>query len=296
MLTALSDALCYRLALRAHANAADTTIGAGEQGFDRDAYVNWRRKELETQFAEAFPPSLVAGKDIVDFGAGTGALSFYAARLNANSVRGVDLSADDIDSARAAQAKRTDETPVSFIHATKADAIPLNDDCCDVILCFDVVEHIIDYEAIFAEWRRILRPGGAVAVWWVPYFHPYGHHVEALAPVPWAHAIFPERSLLRTCARIYDSPAFAPRHWDLDENGRKKPNKWKSMTALPTLNKLTINAFERCMEELGFHIERRELHPFSGGGVKSAISRLFTKLPVTQEFFTAHAVYLWRAP
>lgn len=41
-----------------------------------------------------------------------------------------------------------------------ADAIPLRDACCDVVVCSWVVEHLDDPARVFAEIRRVLAPGG----------------------------------------------------------------------------------------------------------------------------------------
>jgi SAM-dependent methyltransferase len=43
-----------------------------------------------------------------------------------------------------------------------ATALPLRHDCADVIVCSEVLEHIVDDRAAFAEISRALRPGGAL--------------------------------------------------------------------------------------------------------------------------------------
>jgi SAM-dependent methyltransferase len=43
-----------------------------------------------------------------------------------------------------------------------ATALPLRPDCVDVIVCSEVLEHIVDDRAAFAEISRVLRPGGAL--------------------------------------------------------------------------------------------------------------------------------------
>jgi hypothetical protein len=129
-----------------------------------------------------------------------------------------------------------------------------------------------------------------VLIWWCPWYHPYGHHIESLVPLPWIHAVFPERVLTRTCARIYDLPEFEPRIWDLDERGRKKPNKWRALRRLPDVNRLTIGRFERECDAAGFRIARRRVTGF-GGSRAAKLTRVLTGLPGLREFFSAHVTY-----
>ena len=52
-------------------------------------------------------------------------------------------------------------------------------------------------------------------------------------------------------------PEFKPRIWDIDANGKKKPNKWLDMKTLPEVNKLTMGDFERLAQLVGFAIQRK---------------------------------------
>ena len=100
---------------------------------------------------------------------------------------------------------------------------------------------------ILRDWYRILRPGGRCPIEWFPYKGPWGPHMEALFPIPWAHVIFGERPMFRAAEMIYDSPDDVPRHWDLDENGNKKPNKWRAYSSFEEqgyINNLMYPHFE----------------------------------------------------
>jgi SAM-dependent methyltransferase len=46
--------------------------------------------------------------------------------------------------------------------AMSATAVPLRDGCADAIVCSEVLEHVVDDRAAFAEISRVLRPGGSV--------------------------------------------------------------------------------------------------------------------------------------
>lgn len=230
---------------------------------------------------------------MLDFGCGSGELSRLVAALGVRSVTGIDLDSSLIERARTAQPVRDGVQP-RFICATSADAIDLPDASMDAVLCFDVLEHVLHYREIAREWRRVLRPGGRVLIWWMPWLHPYGHHVESLIPVPWAHVLWAEDVLVETCARIYDSPSFEPRVWDLEPDGRKKPNKWRAMRELPCLNRLTIRRFEATCRQAGLRVERRVIAGFAGSRA-ARLTAVLTRVPVLREFFASSVVYELRS-
>jgi ubiquinone/menaquinone biosynthesis C-methylase UbiE len=100
---------------------------------------------------------LRAGEVVLDPGCGTG---WQAAGLRRAApdvvVIGVDLSAGMLDRARAAGA-----WPL-----LQADAgrLPLAAGSVDLVVSRGVLHHLPDVPAALAEWRRVLRPGGAVVV------------------------------------------------------------------------------------------------------------------------------------
>lgn len=289
----LATDICYavsrRMVLRRDASEA-RRAGSGRQVFDADEYRTWRAHELRQQFMEHFTEGDVRGRDVVDFGCGEGDLSFVMAGLGVKSITGIEVSEPHLSSAR--QRARCQNLPLTprFQLGQRTDAVELPTASVDVLLCFDVLEHIMEYERIVAEWYRILRPQGRVLIWWVPWWHPYGPHIESLVPIPWCHVLFPERALLATCARVYDMPEFRPRVWDMDSNGRKKANKWKSMTALPEVNKLTMGRFERLCRRVGLRIRSRRQRGF-GSSVPARMTHLFLKVPRLREYFTSSVVY-----
>jgi SAM-dependent methyltransferase len=52
-----------------------------------------------------------------------------------------------------------------------ADALPVRDGACDLVLCTEVLEHVPDPARALAEVGRILRPGG-VAIVTTPFLYP----------------------------------------------------------------------------------------------------------------------------
>jgi len=303
----VSAEICYRLArqlvLRHQANdsgngttdaAADSKADASS--FDRTAYQDFRKSELEEQFTRHFSTDLVKGKDVIDFGCGGGELSFYLATQGVNSIRGTEVSEEQLELAKTQTAEQSMPVTPDFHLCNDTATIDEPDGSYDVLLCFDVLEHILDYKTIIPEWWRILRDDGVILVWWMPYYHPYGHHVYSLLPLPWVHAVLPEQTIIDACAKIYDMPEYSPRLWDLDEDGNKKANRWKTLNELPTLNKLSINRFERMCTDLGFVFDRREYCPMASSGLANTISSAMVKLPYMNEFFSSCVIYEIRKP
>jgi len=285
--------LCLNLSKKMVLDRRPGEAGANPATFDADGYHRWRVKELRKQFTDHFAAAELAGRDILDFGCGSGALSMLAIEAGAGSVTGIDLSAELIEQAKDICLRRNLDKQPGFLVASDPKRIELRDDSIDIILCFDVLEHIIDYREIIPEWRRVLRANGRVFIWWVPWLNPYGHHLESLVPLPWAHVFFSDRVLIDTCARIYDLPEFKPRIWDLDGEGKKKPNKWRELDRLPDLNRLTISRFEEICGRVGLKCERRDIFGFGGSRV-ARLTRGLTHFPVLREFFCSRVIYSLR--
>ncbi len=288
-MTMISEAL-FRLSKRRLQNTTPTSVAGNPSTFDSNSYQQWRQIELEKQFLENFNPTDVSGKDVLDFGCGSGDLSFLVAKFGPKSVTGTELNANLLLSATRRVERESFPFPMTFVVAGDSKVIDLPASSMDVILCFDVLEHILDYGEIIQEWHRVLRPGGKVLIWWVPWFHPYGHHIHPLVPLPWVHCFFSDKTLIEVCARIYDMPTFKPRLWDQDENGNKRLNKWKSLKELPDVNRLTIGRFERTCKRLGFHIEYRKTAGFEQARLPWATG-MMSRMPIIQEFFCSHVVY-----
>lgn len=117
---------------------------------------------------------LRAGDRVLDLGCGEGRHIITACTLADISAVGVDLSTGDIDVAR--QRFRELDTAGNprrqpWFAAVDARRLPFADASFDRIICSEVLEHIVDYEQVLDEIRRILRPGGLLAVS-VPRFFP----------------------------------------------------------------------------------------------------------------------------
>jgi SAM-dependent methyltransferase len=287
MINRIAEEVVFRLSMRTHAGNGQSDLSHRAATFSADGYDEWRHQSLKAQFEQYFQWNQIAGKRVLDFGCGSGSLSLLCAQHGARSVVGIDLSRNNISRARSLAART--EAKLDFILEESTTGISLPDNSVDVILCFDVMEHVMNYEALIAEWARVLAPGGCVLIWWSVWWHPYGHHMQTMIPLPWVHVFMSDESLLRIGARIYDTPQFKPRIWHFDDQGVRKPNPYSGRVVFDDLNKLTIGRFDKTVGKAGLRVRRKQIDPFTGSGF-ATLKKLLARSPLP-DFFCSCAVY-----
>ena len=100
--------------------------------------------------------ALTAGGEILEIGTGTGGM------LHALIERGLHVRGVEIDSALIAESRKWfGELPVQQVSGVE---LPFADASFDLVLSFDVFEHIRDSDAHLREVSRVLRPGGRYLV------------------------------------------------------------------------------------------------------------------------------------
>jgi len=140
--------------------------------------VGWRRRAITR--ADIRP-----GMTLLDVGAGTGDLSFAAAARGAEVIA-IDLSPGML----AVLARRSTDAQRARIRPLvgNAESLPLPDASVDRIVTAFTVRNVGDLGRAFAEFRRVLRPGGRAVV--LELSHPpgaafarlYAFYFERIAP------------------------------------------------------------------------------------------------------------------
>ena len=104
------------------------------------------------------------GEVVLDLGSGGGIDVLLSARRvgPTGKAYGVDFTAEMLDLARR-NAADAGAVNVEFLEGT-IDAVPLPDGSVDVIISNCVVNLATDKQAVFAEMRRLLRPGGRIGI------------------------------------------------------------------------------------------------------------------------------------
>ena len=102
-----------------------------------------------------FVRGLGESRRALDLGGGDGRL---AAELQAEELTIADVSGVALDRART-------RMPGARLERVEPDApLPLPDSELDLVLCVDVLEHVRDVQLLLSEARRVLRPGGRLAL------------------------------------------------------------------------------------------------------------------------------------
>lgn len=225
----------------------------------------------------------ISGKTVLDLGCNDGAISFEYLQKGAARVIGIDIDERAIQRAQS----RYHEERMSFVKNT-VDQIPIDDQSVDVVISYDVFEHISQPKIILKELHRILAPNGKVLIGTQGWFHPFAPHLWSVMPVPWAHVLFSEKNLLTVCQRIYHSPWYTPNMHDFDENGKRLPDKYNHRSiSTEYLNKLLIKDFEHIFASEGFTYET---HPVPFSSKYARWTRVFLGLPIFREFLSG---YVW---
>ncbi|GAA2067325.1 class I SAM-dependent methyltransferase [Williamsia deligens] len=124
----------------------------GERTAPGIAEENYWFRRHEVAYAHVTP--MCRGRRVLEAGSGEG----YGADMLAAS--GADVVCVDYDES-AVQHSRATYPRLDVRRANLVD-LPLADDDVDVIVNFQVIEHLWDQERFVAECRRVLRPGGVL--------------------------------------------------------------------------------------------------------------------------------------
>ena len=97
---------------------------------------------------------------VLDFGAGTGWVSEFCARMGLKTVS-FDIHGDlkACLENRTQADRRINSELLSFVEGDGHD-MPFESNKFGHLLCYDTVHHMHDYPKVFSEFHRVLRPGG----------------------------------------------------------------------------------------------------------------------------------------
>jgi ubiquinone/menaquinone biosynthesis C-methylase UbiE len=107
--------------------------------------------------------ALVGGEDVLDVACGTGTTSLIGAVEYHAQVLGVDLSPGNVAAAVGAAATHAVSERARF-RVGDAEALPVPDACCDVVVCECALCTFPDKATAAREMARVLRPGGRVGI------------------------------------------------------------------------------------------------------------------------------------
>lgn len=280
----LSEQVLFLLAKLLYKSEAAHSSEMKQALSERSEYNRYRHGQIDTIMTAAKKYGVdICDKIVLDMGCSDGALTAAYLERGAREVVGVDTDEEAIQ-----RAQEQNSSPVISFHASTTASLPLADDLIDVVICYDVFEHVSEPMAMLDECYRVLKPGGQMLIGTWGWYHPYAPHLWSTMPVPWAHVFFSERTLLRTCRRVYNSPWYVPNMHDLDESGQKIEGKYENeIISKEYLNKWFIKDFENVFEISRF---KYSVFPHPFGSKFARWTRVFLKTPWIREFVTS---YIW---
>lgn len=122
---------------------------------------------------------LAAGRDVLDAACGVGFGAHILVAAGARAVTGIDAFAGAI-----VEAREQGRDGMRFEIGDLRD-LPLEPASFDVVVCFEAIEHVAEQELVLDEIKRVLRPGGVLAISTpiagaIAIHNP--HHVAELSP------------------------------------------------------------------------------------------------------------------
>lgn len=226
-------------------------------------YVIYLMHAASYQWAAPF----VAGRRVLDFGCGSG----YGSAELAQSA----LSVDAVDSSREAILHAASRFQAGNLHFAAIDsqrALPFADGTFDVVVSFQVVEHVFDDDRYIAEARRVLTPGGLLllitpdrAHRLLPFQRPWNRwHVREYDAKGLAALVRRHFAMVEKLAMSGDASFTQP------EINRCRKLKWATLP-------FTLSAYPDVMRVRLLNI----LHAFRGTGVRGSGRHLSFDFDVT---------------
>ena len=236
----------------------------------------------------------VTAGNVLDLGCGFGGRTIeFERRLKAHTI-GLEIN-QQVGAIAHRFAESKGARNISFVTGL-GNALPFTSNSVDLILCYDVMEHVQDPEGCLAECSRVLKPGGRCLLVFPPYFHPTGAHLEGyVSRTPWTHLLFPSSILLSAIDEI------------LRERGDGyRPQPLRPGDRLYFLNGITIGSFRRILGRSRLQVDSMELLPlFSRLNRRyeawkmryyAWVFSLLTHVPGVQECFTHRIVAVLSRP
>lgn len=282
-----------------------TEIGGLQEIFRHPAYTcgdealrhDWRAASAGSRYEDerAYPwdayfevelGEWLSGKHALDLGCFTGGRAVaWLERYGLASIAGVDVDPVFIQAAREFADERGSQ---ARFRVGTGEHLPFGDGEFDAVLSFDVLEHVRDVRATLLECRRVLRPGGIMAIVFPGFWHPTEHHLSLASRAPFLHHMFGARACLQAYVRILAErgPSAA---WYRRENPTLE-----SWERGHTLNGATLRSFHRDLSQTGpwtiLHQSRKpvgalgrqaQVSPLSG--LVAAIAAPLARTPVVRE-------------
>jgi SAM-dependent methyltransferase len=156
--------------------------------------------ELWSLFAGLASPDDVRGRRVLDLGCGYGGKTMHYAAIGAAEVTGVEPDEAVVEQCRAIANARGSRA--TFV-AASAERLPFAARSFDTVICWDVLEHVVDPGRALEEAKRVTAPGG-IGLFILPtYRGARAGHLDPVTRVPLLHRVFSPDVVARV---VFDEP------------------------------------------------------------------------------------------
>lgn len=142
-----------------------TTYGAVQpDGMRREIYGrdigqnSWLTAEQQEHFARI--AGFTRDTHLLEIGCGAGGPALFLCETIGLALTGIDSEAAGV--AAANDAAKARGLRAEFLCADARARLPFDDARFDAVECIDAINHLGDRASVFAQWRRVLKPGGVV--------------------------------------------------------------------------------------------------------------------------------------
>lgn len=152
------------------------------------------------------------------------------------------------------------------------EALPFRDNSFDVIVTWDVIEHVRDPMRVMQEIARCLKAGGVSLGIFPPYYNPTEHHLGYATRLPFLHLVFSPEVLVAAVNRLIDAG-------EVEVTPQPAPQRgpWGRKT-LPSLNGTTVADWNRLTRQLQSRYAVTVRNTYAPFGERFAVLRTFSRI------------------
>ena len=132
----------------------------------REAYgheigqASWLTREELDRFGSDL--RLGASSRLLEIASGSGGPALHLVRSAGCEIVGIDFNEDGVANANRLASEAGLDARARFLRADATEPLDLESDSFSAVLCVDAMNHLAGRDRIFAEWLRVLQPGGRV--------------------------------------------------------------------------------------------------------------------------------------
>ena len=220
----------------------DGSLASGKREYD-DGEAFFRN------FPDVEVAAVVAGRRVLDLGCGFGGRTVWYAERGAERVMGLEISPKMVDRCRAF-AEQHGMDNVEFVVGIAED-LPYEDNSIDVVITYDVLEHVQDPAQAMCEIARVLQPDGSAWLVFPSYLGGRASHLDYLTQIPFLHRVFDPDVIIPV---VNESLTTEPERYGVKAQppARVTP---VGRRALPTLNGMNRAEAEAFLDRAGLEVE-----------------------------------------